>query len=189
MNTIKWTLSSSTWCAATPVAQKGRFSYSSPELPVPEETVTWKPFPNPATGYSTWSQRQNYWSACLPTAYLNNQYHSKVHATFEPKSVKPSTKLLVTELKRQSAVRQFTPDTVSSIYCTSPRTTVQFSLLISYHYRHIFAASNRNEYQEYFLEDKGSRCVGLTTLSLSCADCLEIWKPQTPGTLRACPDL
>jgi len=32
-------------------------------------------------------------------------------------------------------------------------------------------------------------CVGLTTLPPSCADCLEIWDPQPPGTLRACPDL
>jgi len=28
--------------------------------------------------------------------------------------------------------------------------------------------------------------VGLTTLPLSCADCLEIWKPQPPGTFRGC---
>jgi len=34
---------------------------------------------------------------------------------------------------------------------------------------------------------KGGRCVGLTTLLPSCADYLEIWKPQSPGTLRACP--
>jgi hypothetical protein len=27
---------------------------------------------------------------------------------------------------------------------------------------------------------------GLTTLSPSCADCLEILEPQPPGTLRAC---
>jgi len=33
---------------------------------------------------------------------------------------------------------------------------------------------------------KGDRCVGLTTLPPSCADCLEIWEPQPPGTLRAC---
>jgi len=33
---------------------------------------------------------------------------------------------------------------------------------------------------------KGGRCVGLTTLPLSCADCHEIWEPQPPGTLRAC---
>ena len=33
------------------------------------------------------------------------------------------------------------------------------------------------------------RCVGLTTLPSSCADCLEIWEPQLPGTLRACPGL
>jgi len=33
------------------------------------------------------------------------------------------------------------------------------------------------------------RCVRLTTLPPSCADCLEIWEPQTPGTLRACPGM
>ena len=32
---------------------------------------------------------------------------------------------------------------------------------------------------------KGGRCVGLKTLPLSCAGCLEIWETQTPGTLRA----
>ena len=31
------------------------------------------------------------------------------------------------------------------------------------------SASNRNEYQEYFLRGKGVRCVGLTTLPPSCA--------------------
>jgi len=51
------------------------------------------------------------------------------------------------------------------------------------------SASNRNEYQEYFLGGKGGRCVGQTTLPPSCADCLEIWEPQLPGTLRACPSL
>jgi len=29
-------------------------------------------------------------------------------------------------------------------------------------------------HQEYFLGAKGGRCIGLTTLTLSCADCLEI---------------
>jgi hypothetical protein len=51
------------------------------------------------------------------------------------------------------------------------------------------STSNRNEYQEYFVRGKGGRCVELTTLLPSCADCLEIWEPQTPGTLRACPGL
>ena len=51
------------------------------------------------------------------------------------------------------------------------------------------SASNRNEYQEYFLGGKGGRCVGLTTLPPSCADCLEIWEPRPTGTLRACPGL
>ena len=32
-------------------------------------------------------------------------------------------------------------------------------------------------------------CVGLTTLQSSCADCLEIWEPQLPGTLWVCPGL
>jgi len=35
--------------------------------------------------------------------------------------------------------------------------------------------SNRNEYQEYFLRGKGGRCVRVTTVAPSCADCLEIW--------------
>ena len=34
------------------------------------------------------------------------------------------------------------------------------------------SASNRNEYQEYFLGGKDGRCVGLTTLTPLCADCL-----------------
>jgi hypothetical protein len=33
---------------------------------------------------------------------------------------------------------------------------------------------------------KGGRCVGLTTLPPSCADCLEIWEPRPPGTLWVC---
>jgi hypothetical protein len=48
------------------------------------------------------------------------------------------------------------------------------------------SASNRNEYQEYFLGGKGGRCVGLTTIPPSCADFLAIREPQPPGTLRAC---
>ena len=48
-------------------------------------------------------------------------------------------------------------------------------------------ASNRSEYQDYFPGVKGGRWVGLTTLPHSCAECLEIWEPQPPGTLRACP--
>jgi len=40
-----------------------------------------------------------------------------------------------------------------------------------------------------FPEGKGGRCVRLTTLPPSCADCLEIWEPQLLGILWACPDL
>ena len=31
--------------------------------------------------------------------------------------------------------------------------------------------------------DKGDRCVGLTTLPPTCADCLKIWDLHPPGTL------
>jgi len=51
------------------------------------------------------------------------------------------------------------------------------------------STSNRNEYQEYSLGAKGSRCVGLTPLLHSCADWLEIWETQPSGTHRAYPGL
>ena len=47
-------------------------------------------------------------------------------------------------------------------------------------------ASNRIEYQEYFLGSYGGRSLGLIILSLSFAEYHEIWEPQPPGTLRAC---
>jgi len=46
------------------------------------------------------------------------------------------------------------------------------------------SASGRNEYQEYLLGGKGSRCVGLTALTPSSTDHLEIlgtstsWNPK-----------
>jgi len=46
------------------------------------------------------------------------------------------------------------------------------------------SASNGNVYQ-----GKGGRCVGLNTLPQSCADCWEIWEPQTPGSFRKYPGL
>ena len=45
---------------------------------------------------------------------------------------------------------------------------------------------NRNEYQEHFMDGKGGRCVGMTTLPSSCANCLEIWDPQPSWALWAC---
>jgi len=49
------------------------------------------------------------------------------------------------------------------------------------------SASNKYEYQEYFPRGKGNQCVRLTTLPLPCADCLEMWELQPPGTLEARP--
>jgi hypothetical protein len=51
------------------------------------------------------------------------------------------------------------------------------------------SASNKNEYLGYFLGGKGGWCVRLTNLLASCVDCLKIWEPQPPGTLRACPEI
>jgi hypothetical protein len=63
----------------------------------------------------------------------------------------------------------------------------KFSLTQSFrpHYGPVVdSASNRNEYQEYFLGGKGRRCVGLTTLPLSCSDCLNFLEPS--GPVQAC---
>ena len=46
----------------------------------------------------------------------------------------------------------------------------------------IDSVSNRNEYQDSFLGGKDGRCLRLTTFPPSCADFLEIWEPQPPGT-------
>jgi len=40
--------------------------------------------------------------------------------------------------------------------------------------------------RRYLLGVKGARFVGLTTLLPSCADCLESWESQPPGTVQAC---
>jgi len=36
---------------------------------------------------------------------------------------------------------------------------------------------------------EGGQCIRLTVLSPSCAECLESWEPQPPGTLKVCPGL
>jgi len=41
------------------------------------------------------------------------------------------------------------------------------------------AQKYRNEYKVYLLEGTVGRCVGLTTLSPSCAECLEILSAST----------
>jgi hypothetical protein len=56
-------------------------------------------------------------------------------------------------------------------------------------YTGVDLASNRNEYLQYVLGCKGGRCIGLTTLTPSYSNCLEILEPRPPGNLRACPGL
>jgi hypothetical protein len=51
------------------------------------------------------------------------------------------------------------------------------------------SASNGNKCQEYLLGSKGGRCVGLTNLTPTCADHLEILELQHPGKLGASPGL
>jgi len=51
------------------------------------------------------------------------------------------------------------------------------------------SASNRNEYQEYFLGGKGGRCVRLTALSPSCAVATKTGKLnflEPSGPVQAC---
>jgi hypothetical protein len=49
------------------------------------------------------------------------------------------------------------------------------------------AASNRNKFQVCSLGGKDGRCVGLTSLPFSFADCVENLGALTPGYQRACP--
>jgi hypothetical protein len=51
--------------------------------------------------------------------------------------------------------------------------------------RPVNSACSRNKYQEYFLGGKGGRCLGLTSLPPSYANCLEILEPQTLSILWA----
>jgi len=48
---------------------------------------------------------------------------------------------------------------------------------------------NRKEYQEYFMGHKAGQCLRLIILPPSCANCLEFWERQPPGTLRSFPGL
>lgn len=41
------------------------------------------------------------------------------------------------------------------------------------------SASNRNDYRWYLLRGRNDRCVGLTTVEPSCAECLEIQEAST----------
>jgi hypothetical protein len=53
----------------------------------------------------------------------------------------------------------------------------------------INSATNRNDYDEYLLGSKDGMCIQLTTLTPSCAVCLEIWEPEPCGPHGARPGL
>ena len=74
------------------------------------------------------------------------------------------------------------PDVVIGIFCSHNPSGRTMALELT---QHLTEMSIRN----ISWGGKGGRCVGLTTLPSSCADCLEIWEPQPPGTLRAYPGL
>jgi hypothetical protein len=106
------------------------------------------------------------------------------------------TTVISTTIYQQRNINKWEKNVPLRIYCKFLRRlfTLHTSLLlldwsVGTVMRYLKRASNRNEYQEYFLGGKGVRYVGLTTLPLSCADCLEIWEPRPTGTLRACPGL
>jgi hypothetical protein len=64
-------------------------------------------------------------------------------------------------------------------WCEIHTVYTQHGKIVGDSFLKVDSASNRNEYQEYFLGGKGGRCVGLTTLPPSCANCLEIWDPKS----------
>jgi hypothetical protein len=51
------------------------------------------------------------------------------------------------------------------------------------------SASNKNEDREYLFGSKGGRCAGLTILSSTYTDCLELRELQPLGTFRTCSGL
>ena len=74
------------------------------------------------------------------------------------------------------------------LYFQFPMVSVAFfiNIILCPHYGHgVDPPHNRNKYQEYFQWGKGGWCIGLTTLSPSFANCLEIWEAQPPRTLWA----
>jgi hypothetical protein len=48
-------------------------------------------------------------------------------------------------------------------------------------------AANRNEYQEYFMADKGGQCLGLKTLPHYVPIIYKYWGPQHRAILTAFP--
>jgi len=78
---------------------------------------------------------------------------------------------------------------VEALWVQFPMSLEYFIDFQSYYGLGVYSASNRNEYQEYFLGHEGGQCIGQTTLPRSCTNSLEIWEPQPPGTLRTCPGL
>jgi hypothetical protein len=66
-----------------------------------------------------------------------------------------------------------------------PDGVIGFFIDVRLHYGPgVESASYRNEYQDYLLRGKGGRYIELTTMTPSCADCLEIlgastsWSPK-----------
>ena len=67
--------------------------------------------------------------------------------------------------------------------------TIIVLYIFIFNYDHgVDSASNKNGYQEYFLGGKCGRSLGLTTLPFSCANCLEIYNPEPPRTIKDCSD-
>ena len=98
------------------------------------------------------------------------------------------------QLTTQSSVRHAVAQLVEAL-CNKPEDRVfdsrwchcNFSLTQSFWPQcgpGVYSACNRNEYKEYFLGGKSCRCVRLTSLPPSCADCLEIWETQPTGVFR-----
>ena len=70
------------------------------------------------------------------------------------------------------------------------RSRVRFPMvLLEFSIDTILGSGSTQSLPGILLDDKGGRCMVVTPLPPSCADCLEIWEPQPPGNLRDCRGL
>jgi hypothetical protein len=139
----------------------------------------------PSTSLDEWSVRRR--NPYLTTINTHNRNPFIPLAWFKPtipKSVRPHS---------------YASDRAATGIGANGRSRVRFPIMSFEFFIHIFLSAAiwpwgwLSLYQKWVPEilpgGKGGRCVGLTTLQPSCADCLEIWEPHPSGNFRTCSGL